>query len=329
VQGKELLDALLRAGWVEVTERRQSGQWIVSEVRFCALERLRDLTGLSNRDRLAAEWSALAADKLLDPSLARAAAELEGVRLTIALRRRRWLSALDRWASERRCGTQRDFAYYASGQTKGVPASDWAWLETTVDLAFLGVDAHTPVLLLRAPLRMQGSGNIDLGATPDFVGLTPKTIALCERVEGMIGAWRLVENRTSFEHVARRYGAQDAVVWLPGHPSGWWKDAMTRLITLRPAPARIACDPDPAGVAIALEAAQIWNRAGQQWRPWHMNVSVLDRLPNLLPLTQHDRVHAERLLGVDPSAPLADLLSAMLANDVKGEQEGLLLDDSD
>jgi len=329
VQAKELLDALLRTGWIELTEQRQSAHWIVTEVRFCALERLRELAGLPNRDGLASEWSALAADNLCDPSLARAAAELEGTRLTSALRRRRWLSALDRWFSERRSGTQRDFAYFASGHTKGIPASDWDWLEAAIDLASLGVDAHTPMLLLRAPLRMHGSGHIDLGAAPDFVGLTPRTIALCEGIEGTIGVWRLVENRTSFEHVARRHGVQDAVVWLPGHPPTWWEAAMARLIALSPAPARIACDPDPAGVAIALAAGQIWSAAGQHWQPWHMNAAVLDRLPNLLPLTQHDRAQAERLLGLDPSAPIADLLRSMLAKEVKGEQEGLLLDDSD
>jgi hypothetical protein len=329
VQAKELLNALLREGWVEVTEQRQPGHWVVTEVRFCALERLRKLVGLPNRDELASQWRALATDKLSDPSLARAATELEGTRLTIALRRRSWLSALDRWASERRSGTQRDFAYYASGQTKGIPASDWGWLETAVDLVSLGVDAHTPMLLLRAPLRMHGPGRIDLGVAPDFVGLTPQTIALCEGIEGTIGFWRLVENRTSFEHVARRYGGRDAVVWLPGYPPVWWEDAMVRLIALTPAQARIACDPDPAGVAIALAAGRIWNTAGEQWRPWHMNVSVLDRLPNLLPLTQYDRAHAERLLALDPSALVADLLRVMLAKDVKGEQEGLLLDDSD
>lgn len=60
-----------------------------------------------------------------------------------------------------------------------------------------------------------------------------------------------------------------------------------------------------------------------------MNSSALDRLPNLLSLTPHDRAEAERLLDLDISAPIADLLRAMLAKDIKGEQEGLTLDDSD
>ncbi|MDQ3566057.1 MAG: hypothetical protein M3436_18855 [Pseudomonadota bacterium] len=66
---------------------------------------------------------------------------------------------------------------------------------------------HTPALWLRAPFTLcRGEQRLDLRAVPDCTALTPATIQRCIAIEGAIRHWRVVENRTSFERVAREHG---------------------------------------------------------------------------------------------------------------------------
>ena len=118
-----------------------------------------------------------------------------------------------------------------------------------IDLAEFGIERHTPLLLIAAPLTLTLThGQLDLAASPDFAALTPATMQAVTATSGTVSRWQLVENRTSFERVAKKREPDVGVIWLPGYPPSWWRTAVGQLLDLAPAPARIACDPDPAGM---------------------------------------------------------------------------------
>ncbi|MGH8542300.1 MAG: DUF2399 domain-containing protein, partial [Gammaproteobacteria bacterium] len=101
-------------------------------------------------------------------------------------------------------------------------------------------------------------------------------------------------------------------------------ESVEHLITLLPAPARIACDPDPAGIEIALQAGRLWEEARLAWEPWCMDVRTLAALPSTRPLESSDRERLQRLRQRPLPADLGELAEWMLAHDRKGEQEGVL-----
>ena len=91
-----------------------------------------------------------------------------------------------------------------------------------------------------------------------------------------------------------------------------------------PAPVRIACDPDPAGLRIALAAGAACTAAGLSWSAWCMDADALRALPQRKLLGDYDLAELERL-DADPEARLrfGGLIEAMRATGEKGEQEGL------
>jgi hypothetical protein len=322
-----LLEALLRAGLFELDEKREAGRWLVTQVRFVALESLRGSVGLPDRVALREQWSACAAQVFSDSTLALAAERLSTTPLPLALRRHALLGALERWAGEARSGTRREFAEFAGRHTKDVAESDWIWLEANVDLEGFGVRAHRSLLMLRAPLQLLvGSRTLDLAAVPDCIGLSPALLAKLDTIYGTIINWRLVENRTSFEHAATCFGHKDAVVWLPGYPPAWWRACMHILLLHRPAQAMIACDPDPAGIEIALQAGAVWDAQGLAWQAWQMGADQLDRIRNRLPLTSNDRRRLKVLRARPLPADLAVLATALEIRGYKGEQESYALE---
>ena len=113
-------------------------------------------------------------------------------------------------------------------------------------------------------------------------------------------------------------------MWLPGFAPSWWRQNVAQLLTLCPASALIACDPDPAGIEIALQVARIWDKAGLSWQPWGMEVEVLSSLPNHQPLSQNDKEQLQRLLRQPLPASLEALAHWMLFHAKKGEQEGAI-----
>jgi hypothetical protein len=168
-------------------------------------------------------------------------------------------------------------------------------------------EATQPALWLRAPFTLcREEQRLDLRAVPDCIALTPATIERCIAIEGAIGHWRVVENRTSFERVARLSGAEDAVLWVPGFALSWWLESVEHLITLLPAAARIACDPDPAGIEIALQAGRLWEEVRLTWEPWRMDVQTLAALPSTRPLESSDRERLQRLRQRPLPADLGD-----------------------
>lgn len=325
---RALLDWLVNAGWATVIETRDRTKWwpVWNEIRDPAS--LRAALGL--RDP-AVERLQLADALREAPQHAELTAALDvlnDLHPRSALARLDLLHALARWDDERDADahtTRRDFAHFARGDTKGVTTAEWEWLETHVDLAAFGIAEHAPLLLLAAPLTLAlANGELSLGAAANFIGLPPTVVSAATGAAGVIANWRVVENRTSFERVARQYGKTEGVIWLPGFAPVWWREVVARLVVLAPAPALIACDPDPAGIEICQSIGEIWESAGLAWAPWRMTERDLASLARRRVLTDHDREHLQRLKHIRLDPHLRALAEVLERLGHKGEQEGFL-----
>lgn len=317
-----LLDWLLDNGWVALTEKFERAEWWPYRVRFQEPAVLRAALGIADADATAANWQTLRGALPPDTPLLDA---LDALPPKTALARADLAAALGRWQLEQRSGTQRDFALFARGATKAVAAAEWAWLAAATDLAVWEIERHTPLLLVAAPVTLQlPRGTSDLAACADFCALTPATLAAAVSADGAPARWHLLENRTSFERAARARAADAGVIWLPGFPPAWWREAVAKLLTLAPASAAIACDPDPAGVAIALQAGALWQAAGLDWQPWQMDIAALQSLPSRSPLKDWDQACIAQLAQSALPDSLSALLAYMREHNVKGEQEGIL-----
>ena len=330
---EELREWLLRNGWAIVIEERKHGEWWPQSMELRNLPQLRAALGISDREEDAQRWQAAreALSSRCGDSLAPALLALDELPVRLALARHDLIDALQRWQDAQQYGTRRDFALFARDDTKGLSESEWNWLEQTLDLADFRIERHTPLLLLAAPLTLNmPHGQLDLASCAGFAALTPDTLqsatsASGTTASGAMGRWQLVENRTSFERVARQRDAGTGVIWLPGFPPGWWRNAVGRLLDLAPAPAYIACDPDPAGIAIALKAAELWRERDIEWHPWKMAAADLAALRARKPLTEVDRLQLAAVRqGTDLPATLTELAEWMLEHGEKGEQEGYL-----
>ncbi|HEX5344479.1 MAG TPA: hypothetical protein VFX55_18445 [Duganella sp.] len=324
---QSLLDWLLRHGWAAVEEERKHGDWWPLKLELRELPQLKLALGLPDVADLAAQREALLVqlEAEVDPAMEPVIEALEAMPVQRALERVALVLALLDWRAQGRSGTRRDFALHARRDTKDITEAEWRWLDEQLDLSAFNIERHIPLLLVAAPLALQlPGGRIELGAFPDFAALTPNTVAAATAALGNIKRWLLVENRTSFDRGAQQRAPDEGVLWLPGYPPHWWLAAVAKLLALSPAPARIACDPDPAGIAIALAAAALWQEAGLGFEPWRMLPADLLWLPKRKALTLRDREHVQRLLTQDLPPMLRDLAEAMLQCGEKGEQEGYL-----
>ena len=198
-------------------------------------------------------------------------------------------------------------------------------MDAHFELAEFNIARHTPLLLVSANIILRTSlGDLHLCAMPDFAALTPATVKSIHVIEGQVSTWYLVENRTSFERVARNRQTNEGVIWLPGYPPSWWKEAVKLIINLAPAPAKIACDPDPAGIAIALSAIALWREAGNRAVAWKMGVEELENLNNKKQLSEFDQQQLSGLLKQSLPIELKNLAEYMQKHQKKGEQEGYL-----
>jgi hypothetical protein len=320
-----LCDWLLAAGWITTTESFERGRWVVQWIEFRDVSALRASLGLHDPERTLHAWQALAVQRYDDERVARLHASLSDAPPRTALRRHRLLVALDAWLADQRFGTRRDFALHARGSTKAVTDAEWAWLASGVDLEAAGITKHAMTIELRAPLVLvTPDGRIDLGASADFMSITAATVGAALRMEGDIGAWRVVENRTSFERVARRCGRRDAVVWVPGYPPSAWRQALSRLVGFTPVSAEIACDPDPDGIRIALCVGEVFAGRDCAWSPWRMDAATIDVLPVRRRLTARDRTHLDTLLAGALPPGLDARAQWMREHGEKAEQEAYL-----
>ena len=316
--------ALLETGWIELEEHRERDQWRPHSARWIADDDLREALGLDRHDSRANMRKALLAQRPLDERLHALHASLAGMPTAGLSRRAELLAALDRWAMEQRSGSRQQFALRARADTKRISSSEWHWLAAHVDLDDLGISGHAPSLWLRAPLVLhQAQRSLDLRLVPDLIGLSTRTLASLDAIEGDIGYWLLVENRGSFEQVAAAAGHRCGVLWLPGFAPGWWLRSVERLLRWLPRPAWIAADPDPAGIDIALRAAGPWQAQGLTWQPWAMDEQVLAALPHHKPLNDFDRARLAALVGIELPPELRRLAQAMQQLNRKGEQEGI------
>jgi hypothetical protein len=328
-----LLDWLLRGSWAAVTEQWKFGEWWPQQVGLLHLPQLRAALGLRDREDDSQRWQEIRAllQALDNEALVPAILALDELPVAHALKRHDLIFRLQDWQAKQRSGTRRDFALFARGDTKGVGEAEWNWLEQSLDLAEFRIERHTPLLLISASLTLNmPGGQLDLASCAGFAALTPDTLhsatsASVTTASGAMGRWQLVENRTSFERVARDREDDTGVIWLPGFPPGWWRKAVGRLLDLAPAPAQIACDPDPAGIAIALKAAEHWHERNIAWLPWKMSAADLAKLRARKPLTETDKFQLASLQRENHlPEQLAELAKWMLEHGEKGEQEGYL-----
>lgn len=322
---EQLIDALLHAGWIIVTEVHQrGGHWQRRELCWRDADRLRRVLGM----RVAADDEA-AQREIATRRYEGAASELHNALL--ALPPARWsrridlVAAVARWEAEGRAGTRRDFELLARGATKSISETEWDWLSALLDLDALRIGPHTPGLWLRAScVLVLPRGHLDLAAAGDLLAITPSTLHAVTTVERAPVRWVVVENRTSFERRARQATDEEAVLWVPGRPPVWWRDAVRQLLACAPAPLSIACDPDPAGIAIAEDVGHLWHERGLDWEPIHMDAAALSSLSSTRPLNEYDRQLLATLARQDLHPQLALLRETLLQSGRKGEQEGLL-----
>lgn len=313
---------LLVQGWVELSEKRRGSVWHVVAMHWLAADDLRDALNLPRRDAESSRRADALASPPHDSRLAELHASLRPLATRTLVRRATLVAKLDAWCADERSGSRNTFAQFALDDSHGMTAADWQWLSRHVDLDDLGISRHTPALWLRGPLRLHFGDDrrLDLAAVPDMIALSPPTLAAIETIEGHPLGWLLVENRTSFEDTARKVGDRYAVVWMPGYVPDWWLDAMQRVVSLAPAPALVAADPDPAGIAIAIRAAVPF---GSNWKPLAMSPAALAATGRGKPLSDHDRSFLAACDRAVIHPDLAALADAIEDRQRKGEQEAL------
>lgn len=324
-----LLEWLLNNGWVVVDEVRQHGDWWPYRVELQNQKTLRHQFGLPDMDDVTMHWQSLRSELQVEAEnnvhLHTALATLDGMPLNRAINRAMLVKFLLTWEADERVGTYRDFSLYARGATKEISKTEWDWLDTHFDLTELNIEQHTPLLMISADLTLRNTqGEMQLKISPDFAALTPTTVSNIQSASGNISAWILVENRTSFERIARKRQAYEAVVWLPGFPPSWWQTAMRHLLSIAPAPAQVSCDPDPAGIAIALSVIRLWQSLDLHADAFYMDVRYLENIAQPQTLNQYDQQLLEQLLSQDLPNTLYELATYIKTNQIKGEQEAYL-----
>jgi hypothetical protein len=239
----------------------------------------------------------------------------------LAIRRSALAQALDAWIDAGRSGTRYDFALFATGKTKGITKADWEWLSHLGALEAASIVDHEPLLLVAGQwtLNFRGGARIDVGAHSAPIGIAASCIDAAQTIVG-VHTWIVIENRTVFDRAAR-LGSHSAIIWTPGYSPIWWLRAVAGLLKLAPAKALIACDPDPAGIAIALRVARLWVDRDIGWQPAGMDAAALEALPRRWPLSSVDLGILDVAADAVRQTPLAGL-HAVLPQAGKGEQEG-------
>jgi hypothetical protein len=330
-RAEELLSILLDTGVVAVKEEFKNGRWWVVRVVWRdlpgaqralglqpAAERIEERQALLQQLATVAEqhtWATSACQSCLSSSLA-----TEKLRARAQL-----LQGLSTWQAEQRFGMRQDFALWARTHTKAISGAEWEWLESHVALESFSIARFEPVLWLGGGLTLQTPhGSIDMDAM-GFLGVPSKgMIAGPNHITRAPLRYWLVENKASFERCALRAEAGTCVIWLPGRPPGDWLAAVQWLLSQAPAQAEISCDPDPAGIEIALTAGQLWTERGLPWQCANMAPDYWQN-GKTLPLNDYDR-RVLSSLGArgDLPAELAELRDFIARKGRKAEQEGWL-----
>lgn len=328
-----LLNWLVEHGWAIVNEERKHGEWWPYHLELRAQARLRQALGLPDMDALAQQWhdqreqlqqSAATQPQLYDVMTALDAMPLSRVNARAAL-----VLALLEWQNQARSGSFRDFALFARGDTKALSNSEWDWLNQCFELAEYGVSAHTPLLYLSADFCLNSAaGSLDLSQAVPFAALPHTLFGSLSTItaDTALRTWICVENLTSFERLATQRTSDTAIVWIPGFPPAWWLNTMSHLLSLCPAPLQVACDPDPAGIRIAIKAISHWQAHHLDARPWRMGVAELKGCKHKKPLNDYDKTQLQSLMNDASALPesLAELVEYMMDTQQKAEQESYL-----
>lgn len=328
-----LYDWLLRYGCIVAYESFEKGEWWPYKIDWQHVDILRKALGLpiaeEQQSSLQQLLESLEQQATEDERLQSLLASVASLPVNTALKRTHLLQALLNWQAKQRSGSYRDFALFARGDTKALSAGEWTWLDDNLDLINYGIQPHTPLLYLSADMQLQLAGGVlDLAASEPFIALPATSLATLTAIQSTtyIRTWIAVENLTSFERLAAQREQDVAVVWLPGFAPSWWRQCMSQLLRLCPAPLQVACDPDPSGVHIARQAMQLWHAHQLAAEPWRMGVAELQNCQYRKPLDTHDQRRLQGLLDMhaDLHPLLAELVQYMHVTQQKGEQESYL-----
>jgi hypothetical protein len=326
-----LAGLLCEMGWLIFKERREHHQWRSYRIVWRHLPALQAKMGIfSQAQKRQSKQSLLEQLQALGntyPWLQSACEQLiNGGNSSTLEKRSALLSALVSWQQEQRRGMRQDFSLHARGHTKAISSAEWDWLLEHVDLQALDIEPFTPVIWIAGCLSLfQPSlqSTLDVG-TCRFICLPAHELSDPLEVRLRPERYWLIENRSSFERQAKQLKAGICLIWLPGRPSSSWQKAMQWLIENAGAPAHISCDPDPAGVEIALTAGSLWTQARQPWQSHKMDSQYWLHAKQL-PLNDYDRQRLNHLLGRNElPADLRELCIHMDKTQSKAEQEGWL-----
>jgi hypothetical protein len=327
----QLANLLCESGWLILKERREHHQWRTFRIVWCDLPALQAQFGITSqaqkqqgKQTLMEQLNGLA---IAHPWLQSACASLTSSRNASALEKRsQLLHALASWQQEQRRGMRQDFSLHSRGHTKSISSLEWDWLLEHVDLQALGIEPFAPVLWIAGCLSLFQpalQSTVDV-RTCSFISVPANELSEPLQVHRRPERYWLIENRSSFERQAKQLETGICLIWLPGRPSTSWQKAMQWLLKQAGAPAYISCDPDPAGVDIALTVGNLWTQAQLHWQSHKMALPFWLN-GKQLPLNDYDSQLLSRLLAKnDLPYDLRDLCESMQKIHSKAEQEGWL-----
>jgi len=330
-QAEDLLRRLLECGWCEVelhAEPGRLGQWEPFWVSWREVYQLRSLIGLPDadaRDEVVQLWRGWQPQNAILQGLADSLAQR--LQSSTLERRLKIAQALDGWLSAGLWGTERQFSQYALGRSKAFGEADRRWLaEFGIALEACGISRHTPHVFLSGPLELYAGGQLLLsaGLLQSGLALAPEALQQVDAIRGPVQMVRIVENLSVFE-VLTRQAEPVLTIWVPGYPHRRWLQAVGHLLAVLRLPVQVACDLDPAGVAIALQVGELAGQAGCAWQPWRMQADELTLAHGGQPLKEEDQQALARLARLPLPPMLADLCAAMLERQLKVEQEALFI----
>ncbi|RMD00788.1 DUF2399 domain-containing protein [Aquitalea palustris] len=330
-QAEDLLRRLLECGWCEVelhAEPGRLGQWEPFWVSWREVYQLRSLIGLPDadaRDEVVQLWRGWQPQNAILQGLADSLAQR--LQSSTLERRLKIAQALDGWLSAGLWGTERQFSQYALGRSKAFGEADRRWLaEFGIALEACGISRHTPHVFLSGPLELYAAGQLLLsaGLLQSGLALAPEALQQVDAIRGPLQMVRIVENLSVFE-VLTRQAEPVLTIWVPGYPHRRWLQAVGHLLAVLRLPVQVACDLDPAGVAIALQVGELAGQAGCAWQPWRMQADELTLAHGGQPLKEEDQQALARLARLPLPPMLADLCAAMLERQLKVEQEALFI----
>ncbi|MEJ8676470.1 DUF2399 domain-containing protein [Chromobacterium amazonense] len=335
---ESLLCRLLQAGWCELIRHAGKGaaqnHYLPYKVVWRDKEGLRRALGWSTQPEKEALQELWSQWQPRHPWLKDIAAlcRKASMQVDTSRRRLRLLQGLDDWLGEERFGTERQFSQVVFQHTKALAKGDKEWLaESGLSLDACGISPHTPYFFLAANLDCYDEVGLLLRSSLLRKGsaLPTESVLDIKRVAGLVREVRVVENFSVFQTFTQQVasGVSDAVVvWVPGQPHSRWRNAFSHLVSLCDAPVYVACDLDPAGVAIALQVGQLVEKQGRSWQPWSMQVDEDKLREGNWPLETLDRRHIQSLLQQSLPDDLRNLLEAMVRTGHKLEQEILFLE---